>query len=333
MRKHHAALTVGDGLDLAQHLDDPLHAARASCACDACDDDRKTRGCNDPHACAANAASRLGQIHPQWVPEHDETEEPEAAPSNQADDSGRFIPPPAITNHSQGLQCTSSVHRHPSVDVITVKLAKRMRLAPKSHFFPRKQNTIQQGVVSPFHLPMLKVSGKRAAAKVREATKKGAINPMDAAALLTDPSYVGNASDADDLSEHFGRLCLSPDQIETQMLLPVAPTAQPLDSEVAPSDQLDSDQLVPPVVSVPTSAPLKGRKKKQKNTRLATTAGRTAAEHTDAVLPAPPVGFTEYRLPSFDTRRIIYPGANHNPWWDMPQLILQVLFLYMVIVF
>ncbi|KAJ7697376.1 hypothetical protein B0H17DRAFT_1130360 [Mycena rosella] len=48
---------------------------------------------------------------------------------------------------------------------------------------------------------MPKVSGERAAAKVWEATKKGAINPTDAAALLTDPSYVGNTSDADDLSE------------------------------------------------------------------------------------------------------------------------------------
>ncbi|KAJ7111417.1 hypothetical protein C8R44DRAFT_528714, partial [Mycena epipterygia] len=25
-----------------------------------------------------------------------------------------------------------------------------------------------------------------------------------------------------------------------------------------------------------------------------------------------------------DARRIIYPGANYDPWWDMPQLIVQV---------
>ena len=31
-----------------------------------------------------------------------------------------------------------------------------------------------------------------------------------------------------------------------------------------------------------------------------------------------------YRLPSFDARRVIYPGANKDPWWDMPQLIAQV---------
>ena len=31
-----------------------------------------------------------------------------------------------------------------------------------------------------------------------------------------------------------------------------------------------------------------------------------------------------YPLPSFDARQIIYPGANRDVWWDMPQLIAQV---------
>ncbi|KAJ6467260.1 hypothetical protein C8R45DRAFT_938619 [Mycena sanguinolenta] len=30
-----------------------------------------------------------------------------------------------------------------------------------------------------------------------------------------------------------------------------------------------------------------------------------------------------YRLPKLDAREIIYPGAKHDPWWDMPQLIKQ----------
>jgi hypothetical protein len=42
------------------------------------------------------------------------------------------------------------------------------------------------------------------------------------------------------------------------------------------------------------------------------------------VPPPPPAPFTSYRIPSFDAQRIIYPGANHDPWWDMPQLIAQV---------
>jgi hypothetical protein len=26
----------------------------------------------------------------------------------------------------------------------------------------------------------------------------------------------------------------------------------------------------------------------------------------------------------YNARQIIYPGTNHDPWWDMPQLIAQV---------
>ncbi|KAJ7289606.1 hypothetical protein C8J57DRAFT_1213936 [Mycena rebaudengoi] len=51
--------------------------------------------------------------------------------------------------------------------------------------------------------------------------------------------------------------------------------------------------------------------------------GRTYAEN-DWVPPPPPAPYTAYQIPSFDARRIIYPGANHDPWWDMPQLIAQV---------
>jgi hypothetical protein len=136
---------------------------------------------------------------------------------------------------------------------------------------------------------------------------------------------------SDFIIEHSGRLCLSPEQIEEQMKLPVAPVVP------APTNSIPTSE--PPALEVASStaapiaepqiveAPKKGRKKKDKkakNTRLATSVGRTAAEHIDTVLPPPPAGFTEYRLPSFDARRIIHPGANYDPWWDMPQLILQV---------
>jgi hypothetical protein len=50
--------------------------------------------------------------------------------------------------------------------------------------------------------------------------------------------------------------------------------------------------------------------------------GRTYAEN-DWVPPLPPAPFTAYQIPSFDARRIIFPGANYDPWWDMPQLIAQ----------
>ncbi|KAJ7675039.1 hypothetical protein B0H17DRAFT_1207904 [Mycena rosella] len=51
--------------------------------------------------------------------------------------------------------------------------------------------------------------------------------------------------------------------------------------------------------------------------------GRTYAEN-DWVPPPPPAPYTAYQIPSFDACRIIYPGVNHDPWWDMPQLIAQV---------
>ncbi|KAJ7207791.1 hypothetical protein C8J57DRAFT_1099099, partial [Mycena rebaudengoi] len=43
LRRNHAVLTIGDGLDIIQHLEDPLHSRGASCECDACDD-----ACDDP---------------------------------------------------------------------------------------------------------------------------------------------------------------------------------------------------------------------------------------------------------------------------------------------
>ncbi|KAJ6572628.1 hypothetical protein B0H10DRAFT_1669573, partial [Mycena sp. CBHHK59/15] len=68
LRRNHAGLTVGDGMDLTQRLDDPMHEANTSCDCDACEEDRTVRGCENPHACIKAAASRLGQILPKWIP-------------------------------------------------------------------------------------------------------------------------------------------------------------------------------------------------------------------------------------------------------------------------
>ncbi|KIK52545.1 hypothetical protein GYMLUDRAFT_179992 [Collybiopsis luxurians FD-317 M1] len=31
-----------------------------------------------------------------------------------------------------------------------------------------------------------------------------------------------------------------------------------------------------------------------------------------------------YQIRSFEARRIIYPGSNYDPWWDIKQLISQV---------
>ncbi|KAJ7323927.1 hypothetical protein DFH08DRAFT_635237, partial [Mycena albidolilacea] len=75
LKKNHAALTIGNGVDIARRLNDPLHYGYASCVCDACEDDRESRGCENPHACAVAAASRLGQILPKWIPKTGEEED------------------------------------------------------------------------------------------------------------------------------------------------------------------------------------------------------------------------------------------------------------------
>ncbi|KAJ6628309.1 hypothetical protein B0H10DRAFT_1778225 [Mycena sp. CBHHK59/15] len=68
LREKHATLTVGNGMKMAQRLEDPLHENNALCECESCEDDRKARGCKDPNACVKAAASRLKQILPKWVP-------------------------------------------------------------------------------------------------------------------------------------------------------------------------------------------------------------------------------------------------------------------------
>ncbi|KAJ7197796.1 hypothetical protein GGX14DRAFT_307203, partial [Mycena pura] len=68
LRRAHDALTIGDAMDMKVRLEDPLHAGGAICVCDGCTEDRDKRGCENPHACATKAASRLRQIHPRWIP-------------------------------------------------------------------------------------------------------------------------------------------------------------------------------------------------------------------------------------------------------------------------
>jgi hypothetical protein len=137
-----------------------------------------------------------------------------------------------------------------------------------------------------------------------------------------------------------GRLALTADQILAQLKLPLAPTQ----SDPSPPLPKTDSPVIDPLVSVSDaseaatvasgSGPKKSSKKskepkpkkvpKPKNVRSAPATGRTAADHSWVPPPAP--NGTSYRLPKFDAREIIYPGAKHDPWWDMPQLIKQVFF-------
>jgi hypothetical protein len=136
---------------------------------------------------------------------------------------------------------------------------------------------------------------------------------------------------SDFIIEHCGRLCLNADEIAEQMKLPLRPSppnnavntnectaiSNPVD--MAPAATSD----IPATANTSKSKPKKAARKK--NTKKASPEGRSLAEQESAwIAPPPPAPFTSYRLSSFDARRIIYPGANHDPWWDMPQLIAQV---------
>jgi hypothetical protein len=115
---------------------------------------------------------------------------------------------------------------------------------------------------------------------------------------------------SDFIIERTGRLCLTESEREVQMKLPCMPSAASTLTGPSPPKQ-------------------KGQKKKllnKSNEPTGTLAkGRTFADNShwnpDTLSTT---GEGPYRLPSFDARRIIYPGANGDAWWDMPQLIAQV---------
>ncbi|KAJ3791637.1 hypothetical protein GGU11DRAFT_101012 [Lentinula aff. detonsa] len=107
---------------------------------------------------------------------------------------------------------------------------------------------------------------------------------------LRDKSRGRIVHTSDFILEACGYLKLTPEEIAEQMKLPeepcaLSPTAQPSNSNNA------------------TKGKDKGR---------------------DWLQPQPTQPGTSYRIRSFEARRIIYPGANYDPWWDMKQLLAQV---------
>ncbi|KAJ7586334.1 hypothetical protein C8J56DRAFT_891253 [Mycena floridula] len=123
---------------------------------------------------------------------------------------------------------------------------------------------------------------------------------------------------SDFILEHCGRLSLSAEERALQEKLPVAP-APPLSANSIPINP-------PTPAETTTTVPKRARKKKQVDKPVPSTMeSRSYTEHDeDWVPPPPPAPYSAYRLNSYDARHIIYPGANYDPWWDMPQLIAQV---------
>jgi hypothetical protein len=120
----------------------------------------------------------------------------------------------------------------------------------------------------------------------------------------------------DFIIEHCGRLVLWQFEQDAQKRLPKAPLRPtPVLPIATPAAQAAPSAMAAPKKAVP----------KKKAAAKNVPATRCTLEHADTwVPPPPPAPFTSYQIPSFDARRIIYPGANYDPWWDMPQLIAQV---------
>ena len=119
---------------------------------------------------------------------------------------------------------------------------------------------------------------------------------------------------SDYIIEHCGRLHLLPEEIKVQMSLPKEP--------LLPSTLVPPDIPIHEAATIP-NPPLASKKTQAKKNKPAPGC-RTLTKPNGWVPPPPLAPFTSYCILSFDARCIIYPGANHDPWWDMPQLIAQV---------
>jgi hypothetical protein len=129
-------------------------------------------------------------------------------------------------------------------------------------------------------------------------------------------------------STESGRLSLTADQILAQLELPVAPQQPGLSNPSFLADiSAGSADVASGTQTKKGRKSGKGKQPKEKNSRKTRATGRTEADHSWVPPPAPEG--TEYRLPSFDARRIIFPGTNYDPWWDMPQLIAQACLLFL----
>ncbi|KAJ7226782.1 hypothetical protein GGX14DRAFT_385581 [Mycena pura] len=116
---------------MATRLGNPAHLAQDTCDCTDCENDRDMH-CENPHACATKAASRLRQIHPRWIPGSGEPErEPGPAGQSGSPDDDVFVPPSEIMDISQGLR-TMTNRRDEPVERPVIHARRRMQALPRA---------------------------------------------------------------------------------------------------------------------------------------------------------------------------------------------------------
>ncbi|KAF7320910.1 hypothetical protein HMN09_00177700 [Mycena chlorophos] len=119
--------------------------------------------------------------------------------------------------------------------------------------------------------------------------------------------------------EHSGWLRLTDDEIRREELFPkrpLSPAEQALeDARKVAEAAAEAEKL--------RSGKGKGRKRAAPKEPVSQPATDRTTVGVDWVPPPPPAPFTRYRCDVYAANKTIYPGAGHDPWWDMPQLIAQ----------
>ncbi|KAJ7144254.1 hypothetical protein C8R44DRAFT_725211 [Mycena epipterygia] len=133
---------------------------------------------------------------------------------------------------------------------------------------------------------------------------------------------------SDFIIEHCGRLVLTAEEIAREELLPKRPLSPAeLEAErVLLEAQAAAAAAAAEKERIAHEQGKKTRKKPAPNEKQAPKAppatDRTV-EGLEWTPPPPPAPFKRYRCEQYDACCIIHPGAGHDPYWDMPQLIAQ----------
>ena len=120
---------------------------------------------------------------------------------------------------------------------------------------------------------------------------------------------------SDFIVEHSGLVWFWEFLCNEQMKLPVEPTCP-----ISPY----ASAIPPAATAAAASTAKKGWGRKSREKAPQPSKHCTLEPTNEWVPPPPPAPFESYHLSCFDAHQIIHPGANYNPWWDMPQLIAQV---------
>ncbi|KAJ7769381.1 hypothetical protein B0H16DRAFT_1239275, partial [Mycena metata] len=101
LRENHGVIHVHEGMEVLSRLQDSTHKKSKHCRCVACNGDRRSRGCENPHACTTAVEKTLSRLLPKWDPRggaKEATPEPPTTPGNS------FRHPPQITSLADGFR-------------------------------------------------------------------------------------------------------------------------------------------------------------------------------------------------------------------------------------